>query len=123
MFLLETISRSLAGLKSVPDSSLLPNGSSDARYLISNHHLSPAALSGAIPPDMLESNGYVRSAEGLLFWVPEDCRSGITCPAVMTIPNTGRQRTVRVDLSNFQYGTSWTNIYKGTRHGNDSFSQ
>jgi hypothetical protein len=62
---------------------------------------------------MLQSNGYVRSTEGLLFWVPEDCRRGITCPAIMTIPNTGRQRSVRVDLSHFQYGTSWANIYEG----------
>jgi hypothetical protein len=84
------------------------------RNSLSNGQISAAALCRhLIPQDMLDTDGYVRSTEGLLFWVPEDCRNGLTCPAIMTIPNTGRERVVRVDLTNFQYGTSWTNVYAG----------
>jgi hypothetical protein len=110
---LETLSPFLGDRRSALDSSHLSSDSSDATNLVSLHCPSLAALSGAIPPNMLEPNGYVRNAEGVLFWVPEDCRNGITCPAIMTMPNNGRQRPVRVDLSDFQYGPSWTNIYEG----------
>jgi hypothetical protein len=69
------------------------------------------ALSGRpIPAELLSSNGWVRSAGGLLFWVPEDCRHGLTCPAITTIPNTGRQKSVRIDFTRFQYGSSWTYV-------------
>jgi hypothetical protein len=107
---LQTISLLLDGRGSLLDH--FSSDFSDARDPVSPQLPSLTALFGAIPPDMLNSNGYVRSAEGLLFWVPEDCRTGITSPAIMTMPNTGRDRRVRVDLSNFQYGASWTNIYE-----------
>ncbi|KAG8773895.1 hypothetical protein FRC16_005264, partial [Serendipita sp. 398] len=58
-----------------------------------------------------DSGGWVRHADGgLLFWVPEDCRNGLTCPASLTIPTTGHHRVVRLDLSQFSYGPSWTEI-------------
>jgi hypothetical protein len=44
-----------------------------------------------IPAQLLSSDGWVRNADGLLFWVPEDCREGLICPAIITIPTTGRQ--------------------------------
>jgi hypothetical protein len=69
------------------------------------------ALSGRpIPAELLSSNGWVHSDEGLLFWVPEDCRHGLTCPAITSILNTDRQRLVRIDFSRFQYGSSWTYV-------------
>jgi hypothetical protein len=67
------------------------------------------ALSGLpIPAELLASNGWVRSADGLLFWVPEDGRYGLVSPVITAIPNTGRQRSVRIDFTRFQYGSSWT---------------
>src|SRR5271168_4537292 len=77
----------------------------------SNNLLSPTAFSGRpIPISYLRPDGWVHGVEGPLFWVPEDCRNGLTCPAIITIPNTGRSRRVRLDFGRFQYGTSWTNI-------------
>jgi hypothetical protein len=69
------------------------------------------ALSGRpIPAELVSSNGWVRSDDGLLFWVPEDCRNGLTSPTITTMPNTGRLRLVRIDFSRFQYGSSWTYV-------------
>jgi hypothetical protein len=78
---------------------------------LSNDHLLPNAFSGLpMATAMLDSSGWVHGTEGLLFWVPEDCRHGLTCSAITTIPNTGRQRCVRIDFTRFQYGTSWTGV-------------
>jgi hypothetical protein len=63
-----------------------------------------------IPPEVVDSNGWVRGPEGLLFWVPEDCRNGLTCPAIRTVPNRGGHRRVRIDFTRFHYGTTWTKI-------------
>jgi hypothetical protein len=63
-----------------------------------------------IPTTLLSPDGWVRGAEGLLFWIPEDCYAGLVCPAIAAIPNTGRQRCVRIDFARFQYGTSWASI-------------
>ncbi|PVF91360.1 hypothetical protein CPB86DRAFT_719565 [Serendipita vermifera] len=60
-----------------------------------------------------DSNGWVRTKdEGLLFWLPEDYRIGFTSPAVTVFPNDGRHRVVRLDLSEFCFGTSWMDILK-----------
>jgi hypothetical protein len=76
-----------------------------------NNHLPLGAFHALpIPAAMLDSNGWVHDEEGLLFWVPEDCRNGLTCPAIITIPTSGHHRRVRIDFTRFQYGTSWTNI-------------
>src|SRR5690349_15178754 len=59
-------------------------------------------LSGLpIPANLLSPAGWVCDKEGLLFWVPEDCRNGLTSPAVATIPSTGRHRLVRLDFTHF----------------------
>ncbi|KAG8831975.1 hypothetical protein FRC20_008027, partial [Serendipita sp. 405] len=59
----------------------------------------------------LDSTGWVRHpGGGLLFWVPEDCRDGLTCPAILTIPMSGHHRRVRLNLEGFSYGSAWTNI-------------
>jgi hypothetical protein len=77
------------------------------------------AVSGLpIPTALLDSNGWVHGAEGLLIWIPEDCRNGLTCPAITTIPTSGRQRSVRIDFTHFQYGTSWTKI-RGSNAGDE----
>jgi hypothetical protein len=97
----------------LPDDHIVPSESSQP----SNDDTSLTAFSGLpIPAAMLDSNGWVHGKEGLLFWVPEDRRHGLTCPAIMTISNTDRHRPVRIDFSRFHYGTSWTNI-RGSNAG------
>ena len=64
-----------------------------------------------IPKELMNSTGWVCGPDGLLFWVPQDCRSGLTSPAVMIIPTTGPMRCVRIDFTHFQYGTSWTKVH------------
>ncbi|PVF99571.1 WD40 repeat-like protein, partial [Serendipita vermifera] len=64
-------------------------------------------------PISIDSDGWVRNSQGgLLFWVPEDSRSGVICPALLTIPTSGHHRTVRLDVGEFSYGKSWTDIHK-----------
>ncbi|KAG8851920.1 POC1 centriolar protein A [Serendipita sp. 411] len=58
-----------------------------------------------------DESGWVRHSEGgLLFWLPEDCRNGLTCPAILTIPTDGSSRVVRLDTSSACFGTSWEQI-------------
>jgi WD40 repeat protein len=58
-----------------------------------------------------DSHGWIHHPDGgLLFWVPEDCRNGLASPAILTIPTNGHQRVVRLDFTDFQYGTSWHRV-------------
>ncbi|KAG8809435.1 hypothetical protein FRC18_004552 [Serendipita sp. 400] len=70
------------------------------------------AVRGAVPSDLhLDQNGWVNQANGdLLFWVPEDCRNGLTCPAILTIPTGGFGDVVRLDLNDACFGGSWEQI-------------
>ncbi|KIM19707.1 hypothetical protein M408DRAFT_83148, partial [Serendipita vermifera MAFF 305830] len=75
----------------------------------------PSTVSGiALDPESMDSDGWVRCDGGNLLWVPEDCREGVTSPAIMALSSEHRQRCVRLDLSNFKYGTEWTDVYKNT---------
>jgi hypothetical protein len=86
---------------------------------LSDNYLPVNAFSGLpIPFAMLDSNGWVYGKEGLLFWVPEDCRNGLTSPAIIAIPTWGRHRRVRIDFTRFRYGTSWTES-RGRDAGNE----
>ena len=79
--------------------------------MIGTHQLS-AFSCGPIPEERLNSDGWVVGPEGLLFWVPEDCRYGLTHLPIMTIADKRRDRIVRIDFTDFRYGTSWTDIYE-----------
>jgi len=60
-------------------------------------------------------NGWVRdSKNGLLYWVPPDCRTGLHSPTVLTIPPTSHTRSVTLDFDDFVFGTSWTQVLKST---------
>ena len=60
----------------------------------------------------LDPNGWVRdSNNGLLYWVPLDCRSGLHSPAVLTIPVTSHIRSIFLDFEDFAFGSSWTQIF------------
>ena len=62
-----------------------------------------------------EMDGWVRDSKGgLLYWVPHGCRSSVHSPALMTIPPTSRNRSVSLDFDDFDFGNSWTQIYKST---------
>ena len=61
-----------------------------------------------------EIDGWVRDSEGgLLYWVPLDIRASVHSPALLTIPLTSRNRSVSLDLDDFAFGTSWTQVFKG----------
>ncbi|KIM20013.1 hypothetical protein M408DRAFT_334177 [Serendipita vermifera MAFF 305830] len=84
-------------------------------YQHSSRSFGPSAVSGIIlDPNSIDSDGWVRRDEENLLWIPEDCREGVTSPAIMALSTGHRERCVRLDLSNFRYGTSWTDVYKST---------
>ena len=59
-----------------------------------------------------DQDGWVRDSEGgLLYWVPQDCRTGLHSPARLTIPLTSHNRSISLDFDNFTFGTSWTQIF------------
>ena len=61
-------------------------------------------------PDM---DGWARDSEdGLLYWVPHECRSSVHSPGLMTIPLTSRNRFVSLNFDDVAFGTSWTQIFK-----------
>jgi len=60
-------------------------------------------------PDL---DGWVRdSKNGLLYWVPPDCRAGLHSPALLTIPPTSHVRSVSLDFEDFAFGTSWAQMF------------
>lgn len=75
-----------------------------------NSSTQPASCGFAIAQELIDSNGWVRCNKGLLFWVPEDFRNGLSSLAILTIPTTSRYRRVRVNLDNFRYGSTWTSV-------------
>ena len=97
-----------------PDGRHIVSGSSDKTILV--HHDIPIQPSSCNPrhasfcakPGL---DGWVRDSEdGLLYWVPQDCREGLNSPARLTIPLTSRNRSVSLDFDDFAYGTSWIQI-------------
>ena len=62
-----------------------------------------------------DKDGWVKDSEGgLLYWVPHECRMSVHSPAIMTIPRTSRKGTVSLDFDDFAFGTSWSQIFKGS---------
>ncbi|KIM28344.1 hypothetical protein M408DRAFT_140192 [Serendipita vermifera MAFF 305830] len=68
----------------------------------------------ALDSKCMDSQGWIRCDNGILLWIPEDCRHGVTSHAIMTIPPDPQRRCVRLDLSNFKYGESWNDLYCDT---------
>ncbi|KIM28356.1 hypothetical protein M408DRAFT_329451 [Serendipita vermifera MAFF 305830] len=70
-----------------------------------------SASSVALDSKSMDSEGWVRCDEGILLWVPEDCRRGVTSHAIRTLPPDAQQRCVRLDFTNFKYGKEWADVY------------
>ncbi|KIM24838.1 hypothetical protein M408DRAFT_331512 [Serendipita vermifera MAFF 305830] len=105
----EYISRTLGDLNILRKSNL-HNSSTISKPLIQ----SSSVITGfGISKDLVDPNGWVRCVDGILFWVPEDCRNGLTSSALVIIPNAGHHRRVRLDFSDFRYGHSWTDVHGG----------
>ena len=59
-----------------------------------------------------DQEGWVRdSNNGLLFWVPPDCRAGLHSTALLAIPPTSHTRSVSLDFEDFAFGIDWTQIF------------
>ncbi|PVF92449.1 WD40 repeat-like protein [Serendipita vermifera] len=92
-----------------PDGQHIVSGSDDKTIRIWDAQIAQHNTVNIVP----DANGWVHDPDGgLLLWVPDDCRNGLACPAILTIPTTGRSRVVRVDLSEACLGRSWMAIKK-----------
>ncbi|KAG8853475.1 hypothetical protein FRB91_004806 [Serendipita sp. 411] len=80
----------------------------DSMIQVFNTEITGNAILLDLRPDQ---SGWVRHPSGgLLFWIPESCRSGLTCAATLTIPTDGYSRVVRLDPSGACFGASWEQI-------------
>jgi WD40 repeat protein len=73
--------------------------------------ITSSAIEAALP----DTEGWVKDpVGGLLYWVPHDCRAGLHSPALLTIPRASPVRSVSLQLDEFAFGTSWTQIFNTT---------
>ena len=105
--------------------------SPDSHHIVSTSGGEATYASGSVPHDPIplssssgpihpqfclqpDTNGWVRDTEdGLLYWVPPDCRAGLHSPALLTIPLTSNVRSIFLDFTDFAFGTAWTNVFNG----------
>ncbi|KAG8867352.1 hypothetical protein FRC20_006004 [Serendipita sp. 405] len=100
----------LSSVKYPADDHTVISGSNDQAIQVQDPVRDLVTTSIVFRPD---STGWVRHPNGgLLFWVPDDYRNGLTCPAILTIPIAGRHRVVRLSPGEFSCGPSWTEIKK-----------
>ncbi|PVF92579.1 WD40 repeat-like protein [Serendipita vermifera] len=59
---------------------------------------------------ILSDDGWVKSSDKLLYWVPPPNRHGIQHPYILSIPMTGPLHATWVDFSRFQCGLNWIKI-------------
>ncbi|PVF92293.1 hypothetical protein CPB86DRAFT_717724, partial [Serendipita vermifera] len=59
---------------------------------------------------ILSEDGWVKSSDKLLYWVPPPNRHGIQHPYMLSIPTTGPLPATWIDFSHFQCGLNWIKI-------------
>ena len=98
-----------------PDAQHTASGSSDTTFQVSNVSTQLSIHSFQTYPRLCSrpnSEGWVRDSQSaLLYWVPPDCRFGLHSPVLFTIPPISHFRSVSLDLKDFAFGTSWTQIF------------
>ncbi|CCA74283.1 hypothetical protein PIIN_08236, partial [Serendipita indica DSM 11827] len=63
----------------------------------------------------LTPDGWVKSSDKLLFWVPLSNLLGLLSPRLLLImPTSGHLRPTKLDFTSFQYGLSWTKVQAST---------
>ncbi|PVF93379.1 WD40 repeat-like protein [Serendipita vermifera] len=58
----------------------------------------------------LAQDGWVKSSDQLLYWVPPSNRNGLQHPHILTIPTSSPLRATWIDFSHFQCGFDWTKV-------------
>ncbi|PVF94103.1 WD40 repeat-like protein [Serendipita vermifera] len=58
----------------------------------------------------LAQDGWVKSSDQLLYWVPPSNRNGLQHPHTLTIPTSSPLRATWIDFSHFQCGLDWTKV-------------
>ncbi|PVF94089.1 hypothetical protein CPB86DRAFT_65544 [Serendipita vermifera] len=58
----------------------------------------------------LSQDGWVKSLDKLLYWVPPSNRHGLQHPYILSLPITGPHRATWIDFSHFQCGLDWTKV-------------
>ncbi|PVF91048.1 WD40 repeat-like protein [Serendipita vermifera] len=56
----------------------------------------------------LSQDGWVKSSNKLLYWVPPSNRHGLQHPYILSIPTTGSHCATWIDFNHFQCGPDWT---------------
>ncbi|PVF92434.1 hypothetical protein CPB86DRAFT_841613, partial [Serendipita vermifera] len=58
----------------------------------------------------LSQDGWVKSSDKLLYWVPPSNRHGLQHPCILSIPTTGPHCATWIDFSHFQCGHDWIKV-------------
>ena len=105
--------RSVTSIAYTPDAQHNNFGSSDRDiHLWDSSTQDPPRIVSSIEAKRPDHDGWVTdSRDGLLYWVPHDCRRGLHSPALLTIPLTYPIRSVSLQFDKFAFGTSWTQIF------------
>ncbi|PVF91890.1 WD40 repeat-like protein [Serendipita vermifera] len=81
--------------------------------IISQLHANPYGPHFSVPGFencTLSQDGWVKSSNKLLYWVPPSNRHGLQHPYILSIPTTGTHCATWLDFSHFQCGPDWTKV-------------
>ncbi|PVF91888.1 WD40 repeat-like protein [Serendipita vermifera] len=92
-----------------------PISSSSDKFeeILSQLHSNPYGPHFSVPGldnCILSDDGWVKSSDKLLYWVPPANRNGLQHPYILSMPTTGPLRATWINFSRFQCGIDWTKV-------------